>query len=213
MLTQKEVLNLPELLNAHAAMIERAAVEQEMCQDAQLRQILERHAQVCRRHHGMLQWMLDRAQGQAAGDHPAGHYRADVPGNGTYTQGFQGFEPYRPGAGAGGGRRIGDRALAIGCLEMNKHLALTATWMALESAHPDVRRALMDVARDHVEMAFELFNFLQQRQWYATPAAPRELVQQVAQGFPGGHAGAPAGAPAGALAAQPAGGWAGGPRS
>ena len=201
MLSQKELLNLPELLNAHAAMIEKAEAEQAMCQDDQLRQILQRHGQVYRRHYGQLQWMLDRARGQGAGQPPAGHYHGDATWrNGNYTQGFGNFEPYRPAAPQG--QRVSDRALAVGCLEMNKHACLTATWMALEAAHPEVRRTLLDVARDHAEMAFELFQYLQQRNWYAVPSAPVDMARQVAQGFPGGYAGAAA---PGAL--QPAGAW------
>ncbi len=89
MLSQKELLNLPELLNAHAAMIEKAEAEQAMCQDEPLRQILQRHSQVYRRHYGQLQWMLDRARGQGAARPPAGHYHGDarwVHGNGQATQ-------------------------------------------------------------------------------------------------------------------------------
>ncbi len=86
---------------------------------------------------------------------------------------------------------------------MNKHACLAATWTALEAAHPEVRRALLDIARDHAEMAFELFRYLQQRNWYAVPQAPAEMARQVAQGSPGGYAGAAApGAP------RPAGAWA-----
>lgn len=70
MLSHKELLNLPDLLNAHAAMIEKAEAEQAMCQDEQLRQILQRHSQVYRRHYGQLQWMLDRARGQGAAQPP-----------------------------------------------------------------------------------------------------------------------------------------------
>ncbi|QIA26901.1 spore coat protein [Thermaerobacter sp. PB12/4term] len=204
MLSQKELLNLPELLNAHAAMIEKAEAEQAMCQDEPLRQILQRHSQVYRRHYGQLQWMLDRARGQGAARPPAGHYHGDarwVHGNGQATQGFQSFEPYRPPAPQG--HRVSDRTLAVGCLEMNKHACLAATWTALEAAHPEVRRALLDIARDHAEMAFELFQYLQQRNWYAVPQAPVDMARQVAQGFPGGYAGAAApGAP------RPAGAWA-----
>ena len=198
MLSQKELLNLPELLNAHAAMIERAEAEQAMTQDDRLRQILQRHGQVYRRHYGQLQWLLDRARGQGSPHAPQGGYRAGLDGRTggappdapDFTQGFQSFAPYRPAPAQG--HRVGDRALAVGCLEMNKHACLTATWMALESAHPEARRALLDIARDHAEMAFELFQYLQERNWYAVPEAPASLARQVAQGFPGGYAGAPA---------------------
>lgn len=182
MLTQKELLNLPELLNAHAAMMEKASFEQSTCQDPRLRDIIGRHAQVYRRHFDRLQGILNRSRG-ATVNQTAAPYHAPVDGQGagSFTQGFQQFEPYR---GPMDARRVSDRAVAIGCLEMNKHTALTATWMALEAANPEVRHALMDVARDHVEMAFEMFAYLQQHQWYAAPAAQPDQVRQVAQGFP-----------------------------
>ncbi|PZN05679.1 MAG: hypothetical protein DIU76_07870 [Bacillota bacterium] len=209
MLSQKELLNLPELLNAHAALIERAEAEQAMAQDDRLRQILERHGQVYRRHYGQLQWLLDRARGQGSPQLPQGDYRTSgdgrtggAPAAPDLTQGFQAFEPYRPAPAPG--RRVGDRALALGCLEMNKHACLTATWTALEAAHPEVRRTLLDIARDHAEMAFELFQYLQERNWYAVPAAPAAMARQVAQGFPGGYAGAPA--PGATVPAVPGGG-------
>ncbi|HEY8449244.1 MAG TPA: spore coat protein [Bacillota bacterium] len=211
MLSQKEVLNLPDLLNAHAAAIERGAVEQEQCQDEQLRQILQRHAQVFRQHHQALTSVLQRYGGDHGGRGPGanavgpvgqggiGGYSPQGIGQGDRLANFNQFEPYQPQINQ---RRLSDRTIAQGCLDCNKHLAMTCTIMALEAATPEIRRLLMDMARDHVEMAYELFSYLEQHRWYVVPPAQQPMVSQMMQGYPqvggGGPAGQPNPAPIGA---------------
>lgn len=186
MISQKELLNLPDLLNAHGAAIERTTVEQQQCQNSQLREILKRHEHVYRSHYDAMRSIL---QGSQAGQTNMGgqdfrqysQHGGSYMGGGGFTGDFGGFEPLKPGI---TDKRISDRSLAIGCLEFCKHLALTCTWMATEAATPEIRHLLLDMTRDHAEMAFELFAFMSQQNWYAAPPAQQQFVSQVAQGFP-----------------------------
>ncbi|MBX6379000.1 MAG: spore coat protein [Clostridia bacterium] len=187
-ISQKEFLNLTDILNSHASAIECLNADIQDTQDGQLRQILQNHERVYRQHYDAL---VNVARQRGIDGSAAVGYSPQLGMQGGFVGNVGGFQAFQPQT---GGKRVSDRAIAVGCLDRCKQNALTLTWAAIESATPDVRRLFLDMARDHVEMAFELFAFLNQRQWYPVPAVNQQMVQQMANAFQPVGAPAPVGA-------------------
>lgn len=81
---------------------------------------------------------------------------------------------------------INDRVIAEGALLFHKCSADTSTRAALESAEPHIRGALTNMARNCIEMSYELYNYMSQRGWYQLPATPHNFISHspVQQQYP-----------------------------
>ncbi len=71
---------------------------------------------------------------------------------------------------------INDKVIAEGALIFHKCSADTNTRAALESAEPHIRNALTNMARNCIEMSYEIYNYMTQRGWYQLPAPPRNYI-------------------------------------
>lgn len=69
-----------------------------------------------------------------------------------------------------------DRAIAEGALQFHKHGADTVTRAALESSEPHIRTALTSMARNCIEMSYELYTYMSQRGWYQLPDTPQNFI-------------------------------------
>lgn len=79
--------------------------------------------------------------------------------------------------------RLSDQTIAGACLEDCKSLAVRSTMAAAESASTQLRNTLADMARSDLQMAEELYRWLNQQGAYITPQAPQPFIQQVQQQF------------------------------
>lgn len=95
-------------------------------------------------------------------------------------------------------RTLNDRTIAQGALTFHKCGATRATSAALESAEPHLRNLAANSARNCMDMAYEIFRYMDQRGFYQMPEMPRNFVSHVqaagVQGYPGVQQNIPAGA-------------------
>jgi spore coat protein CotF len=69
-----------------------------------------------------------------------------------------------------------DRAIAEGALQFHKLGADINTRGALESSEPHIRTALTNMARNCIEMSYEIYNYMSQRGWYQLPNTPHNFI-------------------------------------
>lgn len=121
--------------------------------------------------------------GQAGIQYESG-YNATAPGMGTQAGTQMGTQMgTQPGSQMGmqmgttsAGTMLNDRAIAEGALMFHKYSAEANTRAALESSEPHLRGALTNMARNCIEMSYELYNFMAQRGWYQLPSSPQNFI-------------------------------------
>jgi len=69
-----------------------------------------------------------------------------------------------------------DRSIAEGALHFHKYSADTITKAALESSEPHIRAALTNMARNCIEMSYEIYTYMSQRGWYQLPNSPQNYI-------------------------------------
>lgn len=69
-----------------------------------------------------------------------------------------------------------DKAISEGALLFHKSSAETNTRAALESSEPHIRNALTNMARNCIEMSYEVYNYMSQRGWYQSPNTPQNFI-------------------------------------
>ncbi|MHB8919307.1 MAG: spore coat protein [Desulfocucumaceae bacterium] len=86
-------------------------------------------------------------------------------------------------------RTLNDRTISQGALIFHKCGASRATTAALESAEPHLRNLAAASARTCMDMAYEMFQYMNQRGFYQMPEMPRNFVNHTqaagAPGYPG----------------------------
>lgn len=76
-------------------------------------------------------------------------------------------------------RVLSDRTIAQGALMFHKCGAARATTAALESAEPHLRSLAANSARACMDMAYEVFRYMEQKGWYQMPEMPRNFVNHM----------------------------------
>ncbi len=76
---------------------------------------------------------------------------------------------------------LNDRSIAEGALHFHKYGADTVTKAALESSEPHIRTALTNMARNCIEMSYEIYNYMSQRGWYQLPSSPQNFISHATQ--------------------------------
>jgi len=238
-LTEREALDLHELIQANSVTIEKLGVYANQAQDPALRQILSDHQ---RRHIRGQNEMINHVQQASAGAtwgtggaggtqqwNPAGPGATGQAGWGQgqtfasapgYSGGY-GTAGYQPGGTAGygatggyaggmaggagqaggmtgmgqaggmtgagragsfgGDQKLSDRAMATDCLNDCKHATVKMMTAATEASSPTLRQSLANLSREHLDMAYDMFKFLQSRGWYQAPNVSQHVLSQVQQ--------------------------------
>ncbi|MDI3316943.1 MAG: spore coat protein [Bacillota bacterium] len=182
-ITQKEALSLTEILNGHAAAIDKLMVDVNAVQDPQLRSILERHLRAHQQHYNTLRNFLAQS-GQTPSSAPDFNYTGQY-GGGFGNQGWNpqgGFQPFQ--ANEFRDHRASDRTVAVDSLDRCKWHATETLHAGLEAATPQVRQALLGMCKDHADMAYELFQYLHAHNWYPVPPVQSDIMRPAAQAFP-----------------------------
>ncbi|MFZ5634413.1 MAG: spore coat protein [Bacillota bacterium] len=95
-------------------------------------------------------------------------------------------------------RTLNDRTIAQGALIFHRCGAMRATIAALESAEPHLRNLAANSARTCMDMAYEIFRYMEPRGFYQMPEVPKNFVShmqyQGTQVYPGMQQGYQAGA-------------------
>ncbi|MEW6726541.1 MAG: spore coat protein [Bacillota bacterium] len=169
-----EAMELHEVLSGKVNMIDHHALYISEAQDPQLRSLLERHQQ----------WMLQDYQKtlnylQGRGVNVSPYHIRNV---GTPTYGAQGGQTVQPHPNT---RRLSDQAICTGALMLHKCGASTATVAALEAADPELRLMLTNDILSCVNMAYEIFQYMNQRGYYQVPTVDRRTMQNIANTYSG----------------------------
>lgn len=80
-------------------------------------------------------------------------------------------------------QRLDDRAIATSYLLTLKRSGREYAWSAFETSTPQLRAFLEDAFRMCSHQAFEVWQFMVRRGWYATPMAPQQAVQQMSSTY------------------------------
>ncbi|GAB6877036.1 hypothetical protein [Thermaerobacter litoralis] len=205
-MAQHQAAELWELCRDHAVAGAKLRALASCCQDASLRQTLERHAgefqQAAQRLMGFLQdqgaYGTYGAYGQHGQAGPHGQagtwqwtastawqspYQAQWQAGGAAGTGAAwNAQPYGHGVnqvfGAAGaqGQPL-DIALASDCLRMCKTFAVQCIWGATECSEP-ARSYLHQLAGEHLRMAMDHYHWLERHQVYASPRIDQQAVQE-----------------------------------
>lgn len=158
-ITSTEAQELHELLLIHGTNLEKAAFFEDICHDSELNRILGKFVREEREHYDEL---LSFAEGQSTAgfDHGGPSF-----GNRQYG-GRHPNETMRPTSTV---RELSDRTIAADMLISCKTTATCAVKAATECSSSSLRRTLMDLSREHLDAAYEMYRFMESRGWYAQP--------------------------------------------
>lgn len=177
-IAQHEAAELWELCRDHAVAASKLQMAAQMCQDPQLRQTVQRHAQEFQQAAQRLYQLL-----QQPGQSPYAGTWQTAPGATWQVNPGQAMGQasayaagYGPGS-YGAGVQPVDVMVAGDCLRMCKTFAVQCVWGATEAAHP-AREVLYQLAGEHLRMADEHYRWLEQRGVYASPKADQTTIQQ-----------------------------------
>lgn len=80
-------------------------------------------------------------------------------------------------------QRLSAKVMATDCLNGAKMMAARDVVGAMDSTNPGVRQAFLQMSRDHLEMADELFQVMQWKGWYRVSMADQQMINQAQQQF------------------------------
>jgi len=168
----QESMEMHEVLNESVCMIEHYAMYLNLCQDPELRRILERQQR-----HMIDSYNANVNLSQSQGIDITGISRAVI---GTQTGGTTmggrqeyGMQQVPPSVTSPEATSLNDRAIATGAMIFHKCGAVRSTNAAFICTEPQLRNFLSTASKSCVEMAFELFQYMNQKGWY-----PARMMQQ-----------------------------------
>jgi len=113
---------------------------------------------------------------QMASQQPGGAGQYNQYTSAMYPTGNPGIGTQMTGQTVNQTNAINDKVISEGALLFHKCSADNNTRAALESSEPHIRGALTNMARNCIEMSYELYNYMSQRGWYQLPATPQNFI-------------------------------------
>lgn len=181
-IAQHEAAELWELCRDHAVAATKLRMASSMCQDPQVRNTLQRHAQEFQQAAQRLYQLLQEpGQSAYAGTWQTGPGATwqTAPGQavgqaGTYAPAYG---AQHGGQAYAGGVQPTDVVIVGDCLRMCKTFAVQCVWGATEASHP-ARQVLYQLAGEHLRMADEHYRWLEQHGVYASPKADYAAIHE-----------------------------------
>jgi len=176
----QELMEMQEVLNESVCMIEHYAMYLNHCQDPELRRILERQ----QRH------MIDSynakvnlAQSQGIDTTGISRTAMGTRPTGTTMEGRPeyGMRHVPPAVTSPGATSLNDRVIATGAMVFHKCGAVRSTNAAFVCTDPQLRSFLSTAAKSCVEMAYEMFQYMNQRGSYPVPMMQQPAMTQTQQ--------------------------------
>ncbi|MBU4533178.1 MAG: spore coat protein [Eubacteriales bacterium] len=193
-----EALDLHEVLSDKVCAIDHFALYESQCQDQELKSLIHRQVSRMAQDYNTL---VNMARGRGVEprnvpqrvEHPDVHY------------GMTAGQPTHPHLHA---KRLSDQAIAQGVLLHHKCGASHSTLAALESADPDLRQMMTNCSVTAINMAYEIFQYMNAKGHYQVPQMDQRTMSQMGQSYQpvnltGTHAGAGMGTGMGAGTAHP----------
>lgn len=214
----RESFEMFEMLRDSACMIDHFTDYINHCQDPELRQILDTQQRTMvdqyqqtisiMQGHGLDLSNMPRFQSSMHGQGQSNSAGSGMPGAsgvvygstslqyGMQQQGMMQSNPNQnmqqqyqryPGS-------LSEQTISQGALLFHKCGSTRATTVALESAEPHLRELAAKSARNCMDMAYELYRYMEQKGYYQLPNLPSNFINhlhgtqaQMNQGFSGGH--------------------------
>lgn len=193
-----EVMELHELLDEKICMIDHFAMYISQCQDPQLRNMIQSHQQRTLQDYQMVLNMMHGQSGYPTGQ--AGMSTGMATGGGITSgmggtnmslamatgqnqqiqYGFNQTQANRPQPDS---RSLGDKSIAQGCLTFHKCGATRATTAALECSNSQLRSMFVNSARACTDMAYDVFQYMNQKGWYQVPTMDRNQMNQMMNSY------------------------------
>ena len=167
-LTVSEAMGLHEILLATSNTVEKLAFYADETRSHEFETVFHAHERTFER-------TYDELLGFARG---SGTQETGIPQTGVGYRGTQGGQkPQRQTISPEPTGRLEDRTMVLDCLVDCKTLAVTSMTVATEASMPALRRTLADIARQHLDSAFELYKIAEQHGWYPS-LKPQESPEQ-----------------------------------
>lgn len=157
-ITVSEALGLHELMLQDAAMIDKLAVYVHEAQSRELESIFQTNLRKFEQNYNELIGFAggeSHFAGTAGTRVSSGQFQSE----GTQKASHQTVRPQPMG-------RLQDRTMLMDCLVASKQLAVSSVTVATECSNISLRRTLVDIARHHLEMAYDLYKVAEQHGWY-----------------------------------------------
>lgn len=168
-----EVMEMHEVLTCAIDGMNQFQLYRPHVKDQQLLQILDKHLQFAmNEYNGLLQALNQRGMGQAV------PYRA--PKNFTPTYGLDHPATQAPNMGM---NQMDDRDVASGMLGFHKSSSICKMMGTLECADPGLRRMLQQSAMNCSEMAYEVWQYMNQKGYYQVPTMKDMTTDTVIQSY------------------------------
>lgn len=157
-ITVSEAMGLHELMLQDATMIDKLAVYVHEAQSRDLESIFQTNLRKFEQNYNEL---IGFAGGEShfAGTAGTSFSPGRVQSAGSQTASHQTVRPQPAG-------RLQDRTMLMDCLVACKQLAVSSVTVATECSNISLRRTLVDIARHHLEMAYDLYKVAEQHGWY-----------------------------------------------
>lgn len=206
-LTTIEVHQVHERLMDHVVLIENGSHWLRQAQDPDLKRTLQSHLNMFQNH---FQKLFSHLGGQGSMGSPGGQtiqggvmpgpwsntpgpsmgngggWAWSAPAGGMTNQGYhptfqtQGFQANPSDT------LITDPVLAASCLVFCKFESLACGWGALEVGYQPLRQTLLELSRDHSQMALELYQLMERKGWYPIRIGPdSNLMEQARSAYQG----------------------------
>lgn len=156
-LTPSEFQQLHEIASAAATHIAKTTGFLSFVQDSDLRTMIENERRKAESHYNEL---IEIANGESI-DRKFENMDGGLQGR-PRGMASRAPSPVQPKVGQG----FSDRTIASDLLDFSKTMAVRDIWAATEISHVGIRRALSEMARYHLDAAYELYRFMEQKGWY-----------------------------------------------
>ncbi|PSR19876.1 MAG: spore coat protein [Sulfobacillus acidophilus] len=167
-LTAQEYQQLHEIATADATLIAKATGFLSFVQDSDLKSMVENERRKAEMHYNEL---IDIANGESL-NQKFEQLDGGLKGR-PRNASMQSPTPIQPKSGQG----FTDRIIAADLLDYSKSMTVRCIWAATEITHVGIRRALSEMARYHLDAAYEFFKFMEQKGWYV-PLGANENAEQ-----------------------------------
>ncbi|MHB1612594.1 MAG: spore coat protein [Sulfobacillus sp.] len=156
-LTPSEFQQIHEIASSDATLIAKTTGFLSFAQDSDLRSMIEYERRKAETHYSEL---IDIANGESI-DRKFENLDGGLQGR------PRSMMPKPPSAvQPKSGQGFTDRTIASDLLDFSKNMSVRAIWAATEISHVGIRRALSEMARYHLDAAYEFYRFMEQKGWY-----------------------------------------------
>ena len=176
-----EAMEVHEVLSESTCIIDHYAMYLNQCRDPELRGVLERQ----QRHlNDAYNTKVNVMQGQGIDVSRVSRVTMGATsGIGIENQPDYGIQQTSPVTPRPEARTLNDRTIAQGALLFHKCGAMRSTTAALECANPHLRNLLATSSRSCMEMAYEIFQYMNHKGWYQVPIMPEHALNQMQQTY------------------------------